>query len=64
MKVIDMPGAGLAKVSSGDLLRELSNELGRVRRRLKRAQRKLAGLRGNPATVFAAGRLRTPPREA
>ena|SRR5215831_8166625 len=43
MKVIDMPG--LAKVSSGDLLRELTNELARVRRRLKRAQAKLEGLR-------------------
>jgi len=43
MKVIDMPG--LAKVSSGDLLRELTNELARMRRQLKRAQQKLAGLR-------------------
>jgi hypothetical protein len=42
MKVIDMPG--LAKVSSGDLLRELTNELARVRRRLKRAVQKHKGL--------------------
>jgi len=43
MKVIDMPG--LVKVSSGDLLRELTNELARTRQRLKRAQQKLVGLR-------------------
>jgi len=36
---------GLAKLSSGDLVRELTNELARVRRRLKRARQKLAGLR-------------------
>jgi hypothetical protein len=41
---IDMSGGGLAKLSSGDLLRELTNELARVRRRLKRARQKLVGL--------------------
>src|SRR5262245_26373992 len=45
VKVIDMPGPGLAKVSSTDLLRELTNELARVRRRLKRTQVKLEGSR-------------------
>ena len=42
MKVINEPG--LAKVSSTDLLHELTNELVRVRRRLKRARLKFAGL--------------------
>src|SRR5262245_36515673 len=43
MKTIDMPG--LAKVSSGDLLRDLTNDLARLRRRLHRVQRKFEGLR-------------------
>ena len=44
MKVIDMSGAAPAKVSSTNLLRELTNELARLRRRMKRVQLKLAGL--------------------
>jgi hypothetical protein len=40
---IDAPG--LAKVALGDLLRELTNERARVRRRLDKAKPKLAGIR-------------------
>jgi hypothetical protein len=40
---IDAPG--LAKVSTGDLLRELTNERARVKRRRVKAQEKLAGIK-------------------
>jgi hypothetical protein len=56
---IDTPG--LAKAAPGDLLRELTNERARVKRRLDKAKAKLAGHQGTerkPTTVFATGRLR------
>jgi len=51
MKVIDMSGAEPAKVSSTNLLRELTNELARVRRRLKRAVEKYKGLQALKETL-------------